>query len=171
MPNLIYQNPETTVWFVPATATQAEDAAFECHNLASAAGVQSAQWDRGVAATPALYEWAVFVQFATAPVLGEVIEIYLKPSGTSASATAHPANDDGTTAGAVSAVDKLNNLQLIGVLSVDEAVINIEMVARGVVYLTARAYQVVWWNATADALTNDVNENGFFMTPIPDEVQ
>lgn len=171
MANLVYQNPETTIWFVPATATQAEDAAFECHNLASAAGVQSAQYDRGVAATPAWFEWAAFVQFATAAVLEERIDIYLKGSGTSASATAHPANDDGTGAAAVSAIDKLNNLHFLGSIIVDEAAQDIEMVARGVVFIPYRAFQVVFWNSSADALTNDVNENGFFLTPIPDEIQ
>jgi hypothetical protein len=171
MANAIYQNPETTIWFVPATAAQAEDAAFEVHNLASGAGRQSAQYDRGVAATPALYEWVAFVQFGTTPVLTETIDIYLKLSGTSASATAHPANDDGTGEAAVSAEDKLNNLTLIGSISVDQATANIEMVKRGFVYVIARAFQVVFWNSSADGLTNDVDENGFFMTPIPDEVQ
>jgi hypothetical protein len=171
MANLIYQNPEATVWFVPATATQAEDAAFEVHNLASGAGRQSAQWDRGVGATSAWYEWCAFVQFTTTPVVGETVDIYLKPAGTSASATAHPANDDGTSEGAVSAEDKTKNLDFVGSIVVDEAAANVEMVARGAVYLTARAYQCAFWNSAADALTNDVNENGFFMTPIPDEVQ
>lgn len=171
MANLIYQNSETTLWFVPAAAAQAEDYAFEMHNIAAAAGRQSAAWDRGVGATPAIYEWCAFVQFATAPVLGETVDFYLKPMGSDASATAHPANDDGTGSAAVSAVDKLNNLDYIGSIVVDEAVADIEMVARGTVYLTARGYNIVMWNASADALTNDVDENGFYMTPVPDEVQ
>lgn len=171
MANLIYQNPEATIWFVPATAAQAEDEAFEIHNLASAAGRQSDQYDRGVGATPALYEFLAFVQFATAPVLGETIDVYLKEAGTSASATAHPTNDDGTGEGAVSAEDKLKNLRWIGSIVVDETAADIEMVCRGFVYLTARAFQVVFWNASADGLTNDVDENGFAITPIPDEVQ
>ncbi len=171
MANLVYQNPETTIWFVPAGAAQAEDYILELDTLAAGAGIQSAHWDRGVAAQPAMYEWACFVQFATPAVLNETVSIYLKPSGTSASATAHPANDDGTGAGAVSAEDKLNNLQLIGVISVDQAAQDIEMVARGVVYLTARGYNVVIFNDSADALSADEDENGFYMTPIPDEIQ
>lgn len=171
MANLIYQNPETTIWFVPATAAQAEDAAFECHNLATLAGRQSAQYDRGVGATAAWFECVAFVQFATTPVLKETIDVYLKYAGTSASATAHPANDDGTTEGAVSAVNKVDNLHYIGSIIVDEAVADVEMVMRKMVFVPARALQVVFWNASADALTNDVDENGFFMTPIPDEIQ
>lgn len=171
MPNLINVNPETTLWFVPAAATQAEDAIFEVDGLASGAGQQSAQHDFGVAARSALFEWRAFVQFATAPVLGETVDIYLKTAGSSASATAHPDNDDGTGDAAVSAEDKLRNLHFIGSIVVDEAVANIEMVASGIVEIRARAVQVVFWNATADALTTDVNENGFMLTPVPDEVQ
>jgi len=171
MANLIYQNSETTLWFVPAAAAQAEDYAFEMHNIGAAAGRQSAAWDRGVAATPAIYEWCAFVQFATNPVIPETVDFYLKPMGSDASATAHPANDDGTGSIAVSAVDKLNNLHYLGSIVVDEAAQDIEMVARGTCYLTARGYNIVMWNSTVDALTNDVDENGFYMTPVPDEIQ
>ena len=168
---LVYQNSETTLWFVPAAAAQAEDYAFEIHNIAAAAGRQSAAWDRGVGAVPALYEWCAFVQFATPAVLGETVDFYLKPMGSDASATAHPANDDGTGSAAVSAIAKLNNLHYLGSIVVDEAAQDIEMVARGMCYLTARGYNIVMWNRTADALTNDVDENGFYMTPVPDQIQ
>jgi hypothetical protein len=166
MANKIYQIPETTLWFVPATATQAEDAAFEVHNLASGAGRQSAQHDLGASARADRYAWRAFVQFATAPVVGEVVRIYIKRSdGT------HPDNDDGTSEGAVSAEDKLKNCQHIGSIIVDEAVADVEMVASGEISLPHRYFQVIVWNGTADALTNDVDENGFNLTPIPMEAQ
>ena len=171
MANLIYRNREATKWFVPATATQAEDAAFEVHNLAASAGRQSAQIDLGEGAVAGWYEWRAFVQFADTPVLGEMVRVYLKTAGSSDSATAHPDNDDGTSEGAVSAEDKLNNLHLLGNIVVDEAAANVEMVASGYIYIAARAVQVVFWNGTADALTNDVNENGFMLSPVPDEIQ
>jgi len=171
MANLIYRNRETTLWFVPAAAAQAEDYAFEMHNIASGAGRQSAQCDLGEGAVAAIYEWRAFVQFATAAVLGETVDFYLKTAGSSASATAHPDNDDGTGSAAVSAEDKLNNLHYLGSIVVDEAAQDIEMVASGTVYITARAFNVVMWNSTADALTNDVDENGFMLSPVPDEAQ
>jgi hypothetical protein len=59
--NLIYQNPETTIWFLPTGSAQVSDVDFQVHNLASGAGYQSAHWDRGVGAIPALYEWCAFV--------------------------------------------------------------------------------------------------------------
>ena len=171
MANMIYLNSGTTLWFVPAAAAQAEDYAFECHNLASAAGRQSAPVDLGVNARPALYEWRAFVQFATTPVLNERVDFYLKTMGSSASATAHPDNDDGTGEGAVSSINKLKNLKYLGSIVVDEAAENIEMVASGEVFITARGFNVVIWNASADALTNDVDENGFMLTPVPTEIQ
>lgn len=171
MPNLIYRNRENTKWFVPATAAQAEDAAFEVDGLASGAGHQSAQLDLGESAVSRIYEWRAFVQFATAPVVGEVVRIYLKTAGDDSAATTHPDNDDGTSDGAVSAEDKLKNLHRIGSIIVDEASANIEMVASGTIEISARAVQVVFWNATADALTSDVDENGFMLSPVPDEVQ
>jgi hypothetical protein len=171
MANLIYRNRETTKWFVPAAAAQAEDAAFEVQSLATLTGRQSGQIDLGEDAVSGIYEWRAFVQFATAPVIDETVDIYIKTAGSSASATAHPDNDDGTSEGAVSAEDKLKNLYYIGSIVVDEIVADVEMVASGTVYITARAIQVVFWNATADALTSDVDENGFMLSPVPDEVQ
>ena len=171
MANEIDRNRQTTLWFVPAAAAQAEDYAFEVHNLAAAAGRQSAPCDLGEGAVPALYEWRAFVQFATTPVLSEVVNIYLKTMGSSASATAHPDNDDGTAEGAVSSNTKLSNLQWIGSIVVDEAAENVEMVASGEVFIIARAFNVVFWNATADALTNDADENGFMLSPVPMEIQ
>lgn len=171
MPNAIYRNREDTKWFVPATATEPEDAAFEVHNLASGAGRQSAQLDLTEDAVSMLYEWRAFVQFATTPVVGETIDIFLKTAGSDAAATTHPDNDDGTSEGAVSSSDKLNNLHRLGAIVVDEAVADIEMVASDFIEIAARAVQVVFWNSSADALTNDVNENGFMLTPVPLEVQ
>jgi len=171
MANLVYRNRETTKWFVPAAAAQAEDAALEVHNLGSGAGVQSAQLDLGESAVARRYEWRAFVQFATTPVLKEVVQIFIKTAGSSASATAHPDNDDGTGASAVSAIAKLDNLHFIGNIIVDQATADIEMVASGTIEIDARAINVVIWNASADGLTNDVDENGFMLSPVPDEIQ
>ena len=169
--SLIYRNRETTLFVVPAAAAQAETKAFELLNVGAGAGVQSAIHDLGEGAISQNYDWRAFVQFATTPVLGETVDFYLKTAGSSLASTTHPDNDDGTTAAAVSAIDKLNNLHYLGSIIVDEAVADIEMVASGRILLPWRAFQVVGWNATADALTNDVDENGLFMSPVPLENQ
>lgn len=171
MPNLIYRNREATKWFVPAAATQAEDAAFEVAALANNAGRQSAPIDLGEGAVARLYEWRGFVQCQATPAVGSVIRIYLKTEGSSASATVHPDNDDGVTEGAVSAENKLRNLHLIGSIVVDEAAADTEFVASGLVEIVGRAVQVVFWNASGAVLTTDVNESGFMLSPVPDEIQ
>ncbi len=173
MPNLINRNREATKWFVPAAATQAEDAIFEVDGLGAGAGHQSGQIDLGEAAVAAIHQWVAFVQFAATPILGQIIDIYLKYACNSGSATAHPDNDVGTsdTAMAAGTIAKLDNLHHIGSIKVDEAAADTEMVRSGTVEIRARAVQVVFWNRTADALTTDVNENGFSLSPAPDEIQ
>jgi len=171
MANLVYQLDGTIIWFVPAAATQAEDAIFEVDGLGAAAGHQSAQYDFGTSARASIYAWRAFMQWASAPADGDEIRIYLKTAyitGTSG----HPDNDDGVTDGAVSAEDKLGNLHYLGSIGEDELVIDKEMVASGLVEIRHRVIQVVFWNTSAvDTLTTDVNENGFMLTPVPDQIQ
>lgn len=161
----VYVNPETSKVFSPATAT-ANDVTFECDGLSNGAGRQSAQLDLGSAARSRRYAWRAFVQAQATPTVGDVLRVYLKTSdGT------HPDNDDGTGDAAVSAEDKLRNLQFIGVIECDEAAANIEFVAQGEVEINARYVQIVFWNELGATLTTDVDENGLILTPVPDESQ
>jgi len=172
MPNKDYGVIETTKWFVPAVAAQAEDAIFEVDGLGAGAGHQSASLDIGVAAVARLFEWRAFCQFATTPVLNEQVLIAIKTMGSSASATAHPDNDDGTGDSAISTRNKFDHgPHFIGSIVVNEAAANIEMVASGQIWIRARAIQVLFWNDAVDALTTDVDENGFMLTPVPAELQ
>lgn len=170
MANLVSVNPEATIWFVPAAATQAEDVVFEIAGLASGSAYMSDQHDFGTGAHSRLYEWRAFVQHATDPVLGDVVDIYLKTAGSSASATAHPDSDEGTTDGAY-ATNKLVNLHYLGAIIVDETTAFVEMVASGTVEISARAVQVVFHNASADGFGTSDNLTGFMLTPVPDEIQ
>ena len=136
------------------------DVTFTPTSLASGAGRQSAQNDFGTAARAFLFEWRAFVKFATTPVVGESIRVYLKTSDGN-----HIDNDDGTGDAAVSAEDKLLNLKHIGNINVDEASTSPEFVGSGVVAIYARYVQVVFWNGTADALSATAADNGFVLTP------
>lgn len=167
--NKVYQHDEATLAYLPAS--QAEDTIFELDSLASGAGIQSAHRDLSTSARAATYAWRCFVQFATAPVLDETVDFYIKSSGDDAAATTHPDNDDGTTAGSVSSVNKLKNLTFLGSVIVDETAANVEMVASGAVYLPHRGFNLVAWNTSADGLTTDETENGCLITPIPIEIQ
>ncbi len=168
--NLIQQIIEAVVSFLPDGSTAAETVIFELDGLASGAGRQSATHDLTTSPHTNVYAWRAFVQFATAPVVGERVDFYLKTNSGTATTT-HPDNDDGVGDLAVSAEDKLANLHYLGSIVVDEAAANVEMVASGVAVIRARACQIVAWNASADALTTDEDENGFLLTPSPDEIE
>jgi len=162
MVNKVYSNAETAITWTDTTG----DLAMTLNNLATAAGRQGAVKDFGATAKANRYMWRAWVQFATAPVVDERVNIYLKTSdGT------HPDNDDGTGNIAVSAKDKLSNLLFLGSIAVDQATASIEMVASGFVETDARYIMPVFWNDTADNLKATNNLSGFSLTPVPLEVQ
>ena len=167
MANLIYRNREATIFFLPVT--QAETVIFECDGLAAGAGIGSANHDLGEGAIARIYEWVAFAQLQATPVLGETIDVYLKTSGNSASATIRPLNDEGYAV--AQAGDKLRNLHFIGAITCDEAAADVEFVARGTILIDARAISVVWDNNMTSATTTDEAESGFYLSPVPDEIQ
>ncbi len=137
------------------------------NNLAAGAGVQGDQQDLGASPRPYLYVWRLRIEFATTPVVGEVVRVYAKMSdGTRID------NDDGTTAAAVSAENKLKNLKLLGLVIVDEAAAStVEMSTSGLATILERYFQPVIWNAAADNLvaTNDLSD--FTLTPYAFQLQ
>ena len=153
-----YYLPETKHTFLAS----AGDVVFTQTSLASGAGRQSAQLDLGAGAQPPLFRWRAWVQFATAPVVGETVDFYLKTSdGT------HLDNDDGVGDIAVSAEDKLLNLRYIGSITVDEASATPEFSSSGVISVYDRYAHIVCWNSTADALSATATEHGFSLEEIP----
>lgn len=162
MANLVYMNEESAITWEASGGTEP----FTLTSLAADAGRQGDLYDFGVAARSRKFVWRARVQFATAPVVGETVRIYIKTSdGT------YPDNDDGVSDAAVSAEDKLNNLYHIGNIVVDEAATGVTMVASGEVELSARYVAPVFWNGTADALSSTASHHGFSLTPVPDEIQ
>jgi hypothetical protein len=130
-------------------------------SVAAGAGRQSDEYDRGAGDLDVLYEWRAYVKFATTPVVGETVDIYLKTSdGT------HDDNDDGATDAALSAEDKLKNLTYMGSIIVDEASTTPEFSASGQISIYARYIQVVVFNNTADALSSTAADHGVILTPV-----
>lgn len=164
MANLIYTQPEAALeWSSTATNT------LVVTSLATGAGTQGDRHDFGaLTAHSPTYKWTFGTKFETAPVLGERIHLYLKTWDESLS---YGDNDDGATATAVSAEDKLRNLQPIGFVEVDEASVSAIIVGSGLVEIRSRAVHPVIWNATADALGATATEHVFLLQPWPDEVQ
>ncbi len=164
MANLVYQNEGTILTWKDSTG----DYAFTLKNLAAGAGRQGAIHDFGVGARSREFEWrlALTAGFETQPVVGEFLGIYVK-TGTGTSAD----NDDGTGDIAVSAEDKLSNLDRIGTLKVDEAIVDIPMAKSGFIWLPNRYFMPLVWNFAADNLQDTTNTSIFTLTPVPFEVQ
>lgn len=135
-------------------------------SVASGAGRQGARHDFTTGSIAREYEWSAYVQFATTPVLGELVYVYWKFSNGN-----EAGNDDGTGDIAVSAIDKLRNLQLLGAIEVDEAAADIEMTASGILTLNSRYGHPAFWVAAADNLTATASEHGFTLTPIVPEIE
>lgn len=150
---------ETAITFLASGG----DVAFTNTSLGAGAGRQSAQHDFGASARALLYNWRAFIQFATAPVVGETLDIYIK---TADAGNTHLDNDDGTGDAALSAEDKLRNLQYIGSITVDEASLTPEFSASGTVPIYSRFINIVFFNDTADALSSTAAEHGFILDPV-----
>lgn len=161
MANKIYQHDEAAITWKSSGGTEA----FTPTSLASAAGRQGAYHDFGAAARARLFAWRALIKPGATRVVGESVLVYLVTSdGT------NPDNDDGTGDAAVSAQDKLRNLQQIGAIVIDENAA-VPMVASGIIEIAARYAAPVFWNATANSLSATAGDFLFQLTPVPDEVQ
>ncbi len=168
MASLFKQNQGTILTWADSGATYA----ITLKGLASGTGRQGAVHDFGTAAVEREFAWFAQVQFdtATAPVVAETIDIYLKtaPDGTNYD------NDDGDgTDIAVSAEDKLKNLTYLDSIKVDEAAADVKMQVSGVINIRAEKVQPVFWNASADNLDDDASTTDlkFSLIPTPMESQ
>ena len=166
MPQLIYGNEEGQLVWADSGGTYA----LTFKGLASGTGRQGATHDFGVAARAVWCVWRLMVHFdtATAPVVAEMIDAYAKTSdGTNWD------NDDGEGDIAVSAENKLRNLDLLRSLQVDEAAADVPMSKGGIVMLPATEFAPVIWNGTADTLDDDTSPTNsrFILTPFAWEIQ
>lgn len=156
MTSKAYQLDETPITFLASGGT----VALTLTSLATISGRQSAEHDLGTAARAFAYEWRAFCQFATAPVVGETVDIYLKTSdGT------HADNDDGATDAALSSADKLKNLHYLGSIIIDEATADLEFSASGVTQINSRYIQIIVYNRTVDSLSSTAAEHGVVLKP------
>ena len=168
MANLILQKQGTLITWADSGASLV----ITLKGLASGAGRYGADKNFGVGAVAARYMWLAQVQFdsATAPVVGETIDIYLRtaPDGDNYD------NDDPVGDAAVSAEDKLKNLWFLGSIIVDEAVVDVPMqTSGGPIEIGAEKVAPVFWNASADNLDDDVSTTDlkFILIPVPLEIQ
>jgi hypothetical protein len=163
MPSKVYRAVEAAITFRDSGG----DVVITLNNLGFGAGRVSARYDRGAGSLAESHEVTGVFQFATAPALGEAIELYLFQSdGTYM---------DGTlgTSDAALTPDKRRNGILIGAVIVDTATKEIDIIARFQnVSITSRYYSIGVWNASAgDNLNTTNNTSRVIVTPMPPEAQ
>ena len=163
MPSKVYRATETPIVFAHSTG----DVVLQLNGLGFGAGVVSARHNRGAGSQAELHEVIGVFQFATAPALGEAIELYLFQSdGTYMDGTL------GTSATSLTA-DKKRNGILIGAVIADTTSTATDIVARFQnVSITSQYYSIGVWNASlADNLNSTANTSRVIVTPMPPEAQ
>lgn len=162
MANKVYVARETPiVW-----GDTAGDLVMTLNNLATTVARIGAQKDFGAGSTSEWYEWRLTVQFDTAPVVGETVDVYLSTSdGTEED------GQEGVADANVGDNGSLKNMQYVGSLTVTTATVDHDMTTSGICRIATRYVCPVIHNNTVDNLqaTNDTGE--FTLTPIPPEVQ
>lgn len=162
MPNKVYIAPETALTWTDTGG----DYTMDLGSLAAAAVRVGARGDLGAASRSEMYEWRVVIDgFATAPVVGESVDVYLS--------TSDGTNEDGDvgTADAAGATADLPNLQYLGQAVVQTTTAGDQLIASGLCRIGARYVSPVVHNNTADALNGTSDAHKFILTPIPPEIQ
>jgi hypothetical protein len=161
MANKVYQPLETAITWLSSGGS----AAFNITSLGSLAGHQGAHYDFGTASIGRRFAYRAWTVPGASRTVGEQVLVYLKTSdGTS------PDNDDGTGDIALSASDKLSNLMPLRPIVIDENAA-VRMVSSGIIEIFHRYAAPVFFNATSFTLTATATDNGFSLTPVPDEIQ
>ena len=164
MANKILHVRETTIKFADSAQTPDENLTISA--LAAGAGRISVRHDFGAAAKSRLYEWRATVQWGTAPIAGESIDIYLSTSdGT------NPDGEEGTVDAALSNDDKLKNMHYIGSIIADVETASTDQTGSGFFNLNAQHASIVVFNNSIDALKTSTTVHAVLITPVPDEVQ
>lgn len=161
MANRIYRALETAITFRDSSG----DVVLSLQNLAAGAGRVSARHDRGADSRSEFVQVRAVMQFETAPVVGETVEIYLFGSDNTYMDGTLGASDAALTS------DKRRNGKLIGHLVVDTTSATTDIVASFPCTLLDRYFSIGVWNGTADNLENTANASRVIMTPMPLEVQ
>ena len=162
MANKVYIARETpVVW-----SDTAGDLVMTLNNLATTVARIGAQKDWGAGSTSEWYEWRLTVEFETAPVVGETVDIYLSTTdGTEED------GQEGVADANVADNNSLKNMHYIGSLVVTSTGADHPMTASGICRIATRYVSPVIHNNTADNLRADNDSGEFTLTPIPPEIQ
>jgi len=162
MPNKVYIARETSITFTDSSG----DVALTLNNLAAGAGRISAQEDRGAGSFALDCEVRAVIEFDTAPVVGETVDIYISTSdGTD------PDGQEGVADAALGSTNSLKNMLYVGSLIVTSTDADHQMTASFVCRIPTRYFSIVVHNNTADNLQATANTSWIIVTPIPSEIQ
>lgn len=167
MANQVKINVGTVITFKSTGGT----VVFTPTSLAQSTGRISAQVDLGAAPRAFRYEWRAASKAAGTVVIGDtLVEIYLATADNAG--TGYVDGTPGIVDAALSSIEKVRNMQLIGGLVV-EATAVAAINGSGIVELTGRYVSVVWVNRNsgAVALSATAGDHSFQLTPILDEIQ
>lgn len=158
----VYRAIETVLTFKDSGG----DAVITLANLGFGAGRVSAQYDRGTGSKPMLYMWRAAIQYASAPQLNELAEIYLFESdGTYMDGTL------GASDAALTSAKKVNG-KLLGYNTVDTTSTNTDIVSSGLCFIVERYISIGVWNGSSgDNFRNSSNTSVITLTPVPPESQ
>ena len=187
MPNEVLQKVGTQISFADhatdfvggATKTSIEvtptDVQIDLTSLAAGAGRESAKFDFG-AKRAAHYSILATLEFATAPVTGEVVNLYLAPTSNSTAADGNIQSIDGVDAAAPSGHSTLKELTdaclWIGSLICSaDATITVQNMSGGIFVPPERYGILIVVNDTSDAIHSDAVECNIVFNPIVDEIQ
>lgn len=168
MANKLYGASEAATKWTDTTG----DLALTFNNLSFGAGRQGATLDLGAitSAKADLYAYELLIQWETAPIVDEVVRLWLKRSVDNSAWD----NDDGTGDIALSHLNKVKNCLPLLPAVCDEASADINTVSRGVFYLPRNIRYVapIVYNASAgDNLQATNNVCHFKLWPVPPELQ
>ena len=162
MANKVYRAIETAIRFLDTSAPYT----LILNNLAATTGGRiSDRVDRGEGSKPREYRWKAVMQFETAPVVGERVELYICQSdGT---------NEDGNVGAVDAALSAANaaNLHFIGQVTVQTTDVDVDNIASGRCLIEERYFSVGVLNKAADNLAAHNDVSWVELTPMPDEIQ
>lgn len=162
MANKIYIARETAILFTGSGG----DYAITLNNLAAGVARISARADQGAGSKAGEFEVRAVMEFETAPVVGETVDLWLSTSdGTD------PDGQEGVVNADVGDNESLKNMTLIGSLIVTSTDADHQMTASFIIRIPTRYYSIVVHNNTADNLQATANTCWVVVTPIPHEVQ
>jgi hypothetical protein len=163
-----YQQVETAVTWTDSGG----DELLDLGGLASGSVKCGSFLDLGAAPRADIYECRVKLSgFDTAPVVGQVVEVWFTESNATTGFDGPPTTDPTTSAEGTMTADQAENCTYGGIARVHSTTASDDVQAKFRVQLTSRYVAPVVVNRTDDALLSTADTHTLVLTPIPQESQ